>query len=129
MPAIRGLQIQIGNPSLRDLPASVVDFSAPAKHMGHPLPPLIEDDSFDDRAVEIHFARHRIAFRDPVSLAKPNGMVDVGLTREHAEHLVPVSLEGAPSAEFELGLGNSREMLVYSSLVVDGLAPMLSRSS
>jgi len=29
------------------------------------------------------------------------------------EHLVSVSVEGAPPAEFELGLGNSSEMLVY----------------
>ena len=33
--------------------------------------------------------------------------------RADNEHLVPVSIEGAPPAEFELGLGNSSEMLVY----------------
>jgi hypothetical protein len=114
-PTVHGLQIQIGNLSLQELSASVVDFSALAKHMGHSLPLLIGDDSFDDLAVEIDFARHRIAFRDPASLAKPTGAVEVPLTREHDEHLVPVSLEDAPSAEFELGLGNSGEMLVYES--------------
>jgi hypothetical protein len=114
-PTIHGLQIQIGNLSLPDLSASVVDFSALSKHMGHSLPLLIGDDSFDDLALEIDFAHHRIAFRDPASLAKPNGAVEVPLTREHDEHLVSVSLEGAPSAEFELGLGNSGEMLVYES--------------
>lgn len=112
---IRGLQIQIGNLSLPDLSASVVDFSALAKHIGHSLPLLIGDDSFDNLVVEIDFVRRRMAFHDPASLAKPTGAVEMPLAREHAEHLVPVSLEGAPSAEFELGLGNSGEMLVYES--------------
>lgn len=112
---IRGLQIQIGNLTLQDLSATVVDFSALSKHMGHSLPFLIGDDSFEDLAVELDFANHRIAFRDPASLLRPTGAVEVPLTRGHDEHLVPVSLEGAAPAEFELGLGNSGEMLVYES--------------
>jgi hypothetical protein len=114
-PTARGLQVQIGSLSLQNLSASVVDFSAPAKHLGHSVPFLLGDDSFENLAVEIDFAHHRIAFRHPASLAKPAGAIEVPLTREHDEHLVPVSLERAPPAEFELGLGNSGEMLVYES--------------
>ena len=114
-PTVRGLQIQIGNLNLQDLSASVVDLSPLAKNMGHTLPLLIGDDSFDDLVLDIDFARQRLEFRNPASLVKPAGAAELPLTREHDEHLVPVSLEGAPSAEFELGLGNSGEMLVYES--------------
>jgi hypothetical protein len=109
------LQIQIGNLTLPNTPASVVDFGPLAQHIGHPLPLLLGDAAFSNLVVDIDFARHRIAFRYPSGQIKPAGAVEVPLTRADNEHLVPVSIEGAPPAEFELGLGNSSEMLVYQS--------------
>jgi hypothetical protein len=111
--AISDLQIQIGNLTLPNTRASVVDFGPLAKHIGHPLPLLLGDAAFGNLVVDIDFAHHRIAFRDPSSQLKPTGAVEVPLTRAENEHLVPVSIEGAPPAEFELGLGNSSEILVY----------------
>jgi len=110
---IHGLQIQIGNLTLQDDTASAVDFAPLAKHIGHPLPVLLGDDAFNELAVDIDFAHHRIAFRDPASQTKPDGAVEVPLIRVEDLHLVPVSIEGAPPAQFELGLGNSGEILVY----------------
>jgi hypothetical protein len=110
--AISGLQIQIGNLTLPNTRASVADFGPLAKHIGHPLPLLLGDAAFSNLVVDIDFAHHRIAFRHPSTQNKPAGAVEVPLTRAENEHLVPVSIEGAP-AEFELGLGNSSEMLVY----------------
>ncbi len=111
--AIRGLQIQIGDLTLQDTTASAVDFAPLAKHIGHPLPFLLGDDAFNELAVDIDFAHHRIAFRDPANEAKPDGAVEVPLVPVEDLHLVPVSIEGAPPAQFELGLGNSGEILVY----------------
>jgi PDZ domain len=113
--AIPGLQIQIGNLTLPNTTASVVDFAPLASHIGHLLPFLLGDDAFADLVVDIDFAHHRIAFRPPASQSRPAGAVEVPLVRAEHEHLVPVSIEGAPPAEFELGLGNSGEMLVYQS--------------
>lgn len=107
------LQIQIGNLILPNTPASVVDFGPLAKRIGHPLPLLLGDAAFGNLAVDIDFAHHRIAFRDPSNQIKPTDAVEIPLTRAENEHLVPVSIEGEPPAEFELGLGNSSEMLIY----------------
>jgi hypothetical protein len=112
---ISGLEIQIGDLTLPTTAASVVDFAPLAKHIGHPLPFLLGDEAFKDLVVDIDFAHHRIAFRQPGSQAAPAGAVAVPMTRVQDEHLVPVSIEGATPAQFELGLGNSGEMLVYQS--------------
>lgn len=110
---IHGLEIQIGDLTLLDATASVVDFGPLARHMGHPLPFLLGDGAFNELAVDIDFAHHRIAFSDPASQTKPDGAVEVPLIPVEDLHLVPVSIEGAPPAQFELGLGNSGEILVY----------------
>jgi len=110
---IDGLQIQIGDLTLQNTSAAVVDFAPLARHIGHPLPFLLGDDAFNELNVDIDFAHHRIAFRDPASQAKPDGAVEVPLIPVEDLHLVPVSIEGAPPAQFELGLGNSGEILVY----------------
>jgi len=112
---IHGIQIQIGDMTLQDTTASPVDFAPLAKHMGHPLPLLLGDDAFNELAVDIDFAHHRIAFSNPASQAKPDGAVELPLTRVEDIPLVPFSIEGAPPAQFELGIGNSGELVVYQS--------------
>jgi hypothetical protein len=78
---IHGIQIQIGDMTLQDTTASPVDFAPLAKHMGHPLPLLLGDDAFNELAVDIDFAHHRIAFSNPDNLVKPDGAVELPLTR------------------------------------------------
>jgi hypothetical protein len=112
---IHGIQIQIGDMTLQDTTASPVDFAPLAKHMGHPLPLLLGDDAFNELAVDIDFAHHRIAFSNPHNLVKPDGAVELPLTRVEDIPLVPFSIEGAPPAQFELGIGNSGELLIYQS--------------
>jgi len=112
---INGLQIQIGNLTLQDTTASIVNFAPLAKHMGHPLPFLLGDDAFNELVVDIDFAHHRIAFHDPANHINPDGAVKVPLIPLEDLHLVPVSIEGAPPAQFELGLGNSGELLIYQA--------------
>ena len=52
---ISGLQIQIGNLTLPDTIASVVDFAPLEKRMGHSLPLLLGDAAFSDLVVDIDF--------------------------------------------------------------------------
>lgn len=112
---IRGLQIQIGNLTLEDTSASPVNFAPLAEHIGHALPFLLGDDAFNHLVVDIDFARQRIAFSDPGSETRPDGAVEVPLLKVDDTPVIPVSIEGASPAQFELGLGNSGEMLVYQS--------------
>jgi PDZ domain/Aspartyl protease len=112
---IRGVRIEIGNMALQDTSASLVDFAPLAKHIGHELPLLLGDDAFNQASVDIDFAHHRIAFSKPGSQPRPEGAIEVPLTRVDGTPLVPVSIEGAPPAQFELGIGNSGEALVYQS--------------
>lgn len=112
---IADVHIQIGNMALPATTASPVDFAPLAERIGHSLPFLLGDDAFNGLVVDIDFAHHRIAFSDPTNLAKPAGVVVVPLTRVEGEHLVPVSIEGSMPAQFELGLGNAGETLVYQS--------------
>jgi Aspartyl protease len=74
---IHGIQIQIGDMTLQDTTASPVDFAPLAKHMGHPLPLLLGDDAFNELAVDIDFAHHRIAFSNPASQAGWRGRTSV----------------------------------------------------
>jgi membrane-associated protease RseP (regulator of RpoE activity) len=76
---------------------------------------LLGDDAFNELAVHIDFAHHRIAFSNPDHLVKPDGAIELPLTRVEGIPLVPFSIEGAPPAQFELGIGNSGELLVYQS--------------
>jgi Aspartyl protease len=112
---IHGLTIQIGNLTLQNTNASVVDFTALSHHIGHELPFMLGDDAFNDLVVDIDFAHHRIAFSDPAHQTKPDGAIEVPLTRIEDTPLIPVSIEGAPPAEFEMGIGNSGDILVYQS--------------
>ena len=112
---VHGLTVQIGNLTLQNANASVVDFTALSHHIGHALPFMLGDDAFNDLVVDIDFAHHRIEFSDPAHQIKPDGAIEVPLTRIEDTPLIPVSIEGAPAAEFEMGIGNSGDILVYQS--------------
>jgi len=112
---IHGLQIQIGNLTLPETDASEVDFAALSRHLGHPVPLLLGDNAFDGLVMDIDFAHHRIALRDPSRLQTPAGAARVPIIRAEGNFLVPFSIEDAAPVDFELGLGNSGDLLVYQS--------------
>jgi len=114
--SVRDLHIEIGNLLLDEPKASVTDFGPLARSMGHPLPLLLGDNAFAGLVVELDFEHQRLAIRAPS--ADPEcggGGVSLPLLSAQGEHLVPASVEGAPDAEFELGLGNSGYTLLYAS--------------
>ena len=110
---VGGVEIQIGDLILRDVNAASFDFASVAKSIGHPMPFVLGDEVFNELAVDIDFAHHRLAFRDPDQLAKPADAVEVPLRRIFGNRSVPVSIEGAPPAEFEFDLGNGAPLDIY----------------
>ncbi|MGA7710281.1 MAG: aspartyl protease family protein [Rhizomicrobium sp.] len=110
---VGGIEIQIGNLVLRDVNAASFDFAAVAKSIGHPMPFVLGDEVFNELAVDIDFAHHRLAFRDPDHLAKPADAVEVPLRRIFGNRSVPVSIEGNVPVEFEFDLGNGAPLDIY----------------
>jgi PDZ domain len=70
---------------------------------------------FDQLAVDIDFANHRIAFRDPKTLAKPEGAIEIPIVKLAGERVVPVSVDGAAPAQFEFELGNMNGPLLVTA--------------
>jgi aspartyl protease/PDZ domain-containing protein len=110
---VGGVKIQIGNLSIRDVNAAAFDLRPVAQRIGHPIPFVLGDEVFNELAVDIDFAHHRIAFRQPVNLARPADGVEVPLRRVFGNRSVPVSVEGATPVEFEFDLGNGSPLEIY----------------
>ncbi len=103
---IDGVWIEIGGLALNGLTLASLDLAEAAP----PSRPIILGEELFERAVvDIDFARHRIAFRDPARFVRPRGATEVPLTRDGDLRLVPVSIEGRPPAllEFDLGAGGT----------------------
>lgn len=109
---IGGVEIRIGNLTLRDINVGAFDFAPVAKNIGHPLSFVLGNEVFNELAVDIDFHAHRIAFRDPATVAMPIGAVEVPLIRTK-DRTVPVSIEGAAPVPFEFDLGDSSPLDVY----------------
>jgi hypothetical protein len=99
---IDGARIEVGGLALNGVTLASLDLGDAAP----PSRPIILGEALFDRAVvDIDFAHHRIAFRDPARFARPRGATQVPLTRDGDLRLVPVSIEGRPPALFEFDLG------------------------
>ena len=110
---IGGVDVQLGNLTLHDLTVASIDLAPVGKRIGHPLPFVLGNELFSELAVDIDFANHRIAFRDPATLARPAGAVEVPLIQVVSNRSVPVSIEGLAPVQFDLDLGNGSPLLVY----------------
>ena len=108
-----GLTVQVGNLTIKDINAAAIDFTPVARRIGHPLPFVLGNELFNELAVDIDFARHRIAFRDPDRLTPPAGAAVVPLVRVQGNRAVPLSIEGGPPVEVEFDLGNGSALVVY----------------
>ena len=108
-----GVEVKIGNLVLHDVNAATFDLAPIGKRIGHPMPFVLGDELFNELSVDIDFNHHRMAFRDPASLAKPAGAAEVPLRRIFGNRSVPVSVEGAAPVDFEFDLGNGGPLDVY----------------
>lgn len=110
---IGGVEVQVGALTLHDLTVASLDLAAVGKRIGHPLPFVLGNELFSELAVDIDFANHRLALRDPATLAKPAGAVEVPLIQVISNRSVPVSVEGLAPVQFDFDLGNGSPLLVY----------------
>jgi len=99
---IDGTRIEVGDLRMRRLTLATLDLGAT---LGPSRPLILGEEVFDRAVVDIDFAGHRVAFRDPAHFAVPRGAVEVPLIRDGDLRLVRVSIEGGPPALFEFDLG------------------------
>jgi hypothetical protein len=114
--SVSGVQVQIGDLTLQNADAAPDDLQAKAyaRILGQPLVFRLGDAVFDQVAVDLDFAHHRVAFLDPNSLVKPAGAIEVPLVELDGERVVPVSVNGAAPAQFEFELGNMNGPLMVT---------------
>ena len=110
---INGVQVEVGNLTLKDLTVASLDFGPVAAKIGHPLPFVLGNEMFSETAVDIDFAHHRIAFRDPSKLTKPDGAIEIPLASVKGIRSIPVSVEGRPPVQFDFDLGNGSPLLIF----------------
>jgi hypothetical protein len=77
-----------------------------AKILGHPVLFRLGEEVFNQVAVDIDYPHRRLAFRDPRTVTKPAGAIEVPLSELDGERVLPLSVDSAAPAQFELELGN-----------------------
>jgi hypothetical protein len=71
---------------------------------------------FRQFAIALDFTHHRVAFRDTDHLLRPKKSVVIPIPDVGGMRVVPVSVNGAPPAQFECQLGNvSSPLLLFHS--------------
>lgn len=111
---VHGVRIEVGNLALDDITVGAFDLSGVARTIGRPLPFILGDEVFNELLVDIDFANHRIAFREPAGARPPKGSVEVPLLRVK-DRTVPVSIEGAPPVPFEFDIGSGSPLQIFPS--------------
>jgi len=107
--SVQGVEIQAGNLTLHDAAAKPSEMVAPAYApaiVGYPVPFSLGEDVFNQFAVDIDFVNHRIAFLDPKTVTKPQGAIEVPIVERGGERVIPIAINGAEPALFEMELGN-----------------------
>ena len=115
-PKVGGVTVTVGKLTLSDLTTAVIDVPPYfAKITGQPVPLMLGEEVFDRMVIDIDYAHARLAFRDS-SVNKPTRAVEVPVIELDGVRVVPLSINGAPPAQFELELGNvSGPLLVIPS--------------
>jgi hypothetical protein len=106
---VNGIQIQLGDLILQNADAKTDDLQKQgydAKILGQPVLFRLGEEVFNQLAVDIDYAHHRVAFHDPRTVAKPAGAIEVPLIELDGERVLPLSIDRATPEQFELELGN-----------------------
>jgi len=117
-PKIGAVTVTVGRLTLSDLTAAAVDVPPQfAEIKGQPVPLMLGQEVFNHMVVDIDYAHDRLAFRDPADVvSKPPRAVEVPVFELDGVRVVPLSINGAPPAQFELEMGNvSGPLLVIPS--------------
>ena len=107
--SLSGVDVQVGDLTLKNATAKPDELQAKAyaQIIGHPVDFRLGEEVFNQLAVDIDFAHHRVRFRDPNTVTKPAGAIEVPVIEMDSERVVPLSVDGAAPEQFELELGNT----------------------
>ena len=109
------IRVSLGSLRLWPITAGVMDLSGVASMMERPLPMILGREAFDQLVIDIDFRRRRIAFEDPSFFTAPAGAVRLPLAHHSNLRTIPLSVEGAAPAPFDLDLGNDGPLIIYSA--------------
>jgi hypothetical protein len=107
--SVHGIQIQLGDLILQDAGAKADDLQKQgfdAKILGQPVLFRLGEEVFNQVVVDVDYAHHRVAFRDARTVSKPAGAIELPLIELDGERVLPLSIDGAATEQFELELGN-----------------------
>ncbi|SFO48115.1 PDZ domain-containing protein [Sphingomonas sp. OK281] len=107
---VKGVSLQLGRMRWNG-EAVAIDLSFVSQRVGRPLPILLGGELFRKLVVDIDFARHRIAFRDPADFVAPASAYSAPLTPAGDNQSITVSVEGRP-ANLVLDLGNPGNLIL-----------------
>jgi hypothetical protein len=113
--------IQVGNLTLLNASANLDELQAQAyvPIIGRPLTFRLGENVFNQVVVDIDFARHCVAFRNPKTVYRPVGAVEIPLIELDGERVIPLSVNGSEPAQFELELGNMNGPLLVTPAYAD----------
>jgi hypothetical protein len=123
--------IQVGNLTLLNASANLDELQAQAyvPIIGRPLTFRLGENVFNQVVVDIDFARHCVAFRNPKTVYRPVGAVEIPLIELDGERVVPLSVNGSEPAQFELELGNMNGPLLVTPAYADTHKLLESRAT
>src|SRR5271170_1512276 len=107
-------ELELRDLTLQNFRPKDADIAAVSEMLGKPVPLLLGEEIFQRFAVQIDFSEHRMAFLDTTKVTKPKGAAELPLLEVDAERVVPLSVNDAQPAEFELELGNVSGPLLVS---------------
>jgi hypothetical protein len=126
---VTGVRVQIGELSLSSVTMHALDMQGLAQALGRPLPLVLGDEVFNELVVDIDFAHHRIAFRDPANPEIPPGAVQEPLTLDGSNRLTTLSIEGGPPMPVSFDLGADTVLAVFPTYAQRAHLPDGLRSS
>lgn len=108
-----GVDIQIGDMTLKNLTVAVIDLSAIEAQLNHPLPVILGKEVFNQLVVDLDFVARKIGFHEPAGFVPPLGATAVPVKEEGGLRAVQVSIEGDAPAWSDFDLGNGSPLIVY----------------
>ena len=112
MAVVEGTTLEIGGMKMPPQPLVALDLKSLEHRLGHPLVFILGNEVFQNSIVDIDFADHRIAFRDPGQFTAPADAQVVAAESDHGTHTIGVQIEGTP-ATLEFDLGNGNPLVLY----------------
>lgn len=109
---LQGVDIALGAMRLQGVTAVGVDLAKIERRVGRALPVILGAEVFQDCVVDIDFAHHRIAFRDPEGFAPSPQASIVNATVADEVHVIEGSLEGRP-VKLVFDLGNAATLDLF----------------